>query len=82
MSISPIDPQDINLITLCVSPDIETLRSLEDALLDYDGAAVIVSHDRFFLDRISTCTLAFESDGEVRALLADDTRERVVPTTQ
>ena len=42
--------------------DVETLRALEDALTDYAGCAVIISHDRFFLDRIATHMLAFEGD--------------------
>jgi ATP-binding cassette ChvD family protein len=45
--------------------DVETLRALEDALTDYAGCAVIISHDRFFLDRIATHMLAFEGDGHV-----------------
>ena len=45
--------------------DVETLRALEQALLDFPGSAVVVSHDRWFLDRISTHTLAFEETGEV-----------------
>ena len=45
--------------------DVETLQALEQALLDFPGSAVIISHDRWFLDRISTHTLAFEETGEV-----------------
>src|SRR3954449_4942149 len=45
--------------------DVETLRALEEALEDYAGCAVIISHDRFFLDRLATHILAFEGDGEV-----------------
>ena len=45
--------------------DIDTLRALEDALLDYAGCAVIISHDRWFLDRIATHILAFEGDSHV-----------------
>jgi energy-dependent translational throttle protein EttA len=45
--------------------DVDTLRSLEDALLDFAGCAVVVSHDRWFLDRIATHMLAFEGDSEV-----------------
>jgi ATP-binding cassette ChvD family protein len=45
--------------------DVETLRALEDALADYAGCAVIISHDRFFLDRIATHMLAFEGDAHV-----------------
>ena len=42
--------------------DIETLRALEQALLDFPGCAVVISHDRWFLDRIATHILAFEGD--------------------
>ena len=45
--------------------DVETLRALEDALLSFPGCAVVISHDRWFLDRIATHMLAFEGDGEV-----------------
>jgi ATP-binding cassette ChvD family protein len=45
--------------------DIETLRALEEALLDFPGCAVVISHDRWFLDRVATHILAFESDSEV-----------------
>ncbi len=45
--------------------DINTLRALEDALNDFAGCAVIVSHDRWFLDRIATHIMAFEEDGQV-----------------
>ncbi len=45
--------------------DIETLRALEEALADFAGCAVIISHDRFFLDRIATHMLAFEGDSHV-----------------
>lgn len=45
--------------------DVDTLRSLEEALLDFAGCAVVISHDRWFLDRISTHMLAFEGDGQV-----------------
>ncbi|TCT06930.1 energy-dependent translational throttle protein EttA [Aquabacter spiritensis] len=45
--------------------DVDTLRALEDALEDYAGCAVIISHDRFFLDRIATHMLAFEGDSHV-----------------
>jgi sulfate-transporting ATPase len=46
--------------------DVDTLRALEDALLDFPGCAVVISHDRWFLDRIATHVLAFEGDSEVR----------------
>jgi ATP-binding cassette ChvD family protein len=45
--------------------DVDTLRALEDALLDFAGCAVVISHDRWFLDRIATHILAFEGDSEV-----------------
>jgi len=44
--------------------DVDTLRALEDALVDFAGCAVIISHDRWFLDRIATHMLAFEGDSE------------------
>ncbi len=46
--------------------DVDTLRALEDALLSFPGCAVVISHDRWFLDRISTHVLAFEGDAVVR----------------
>jgi ATPase subunit of ABC transporter with duplicated ATPase domains len=45
--------------------DVETLRALEEALEDYAGCAVIISHDRWFLDRIATHMLAYEGEGHV-----------------
>jgi len=45
--------------------DVDTLRALEDALLDFAGCAVVISHDRWFLDRIATHILAFEGDSQV-----------------
>jgi len=45
--------------------DVDTLRALEDALVDFPGCAVIISHDRWFLDRVATHMLAFEGDSEV-----------------
>jgi ATP-binding cassette ChvD family protein len=45
--------------------DVNTLRALEDALLNFGGSAVIVSHDRWFLDRVATHILAFEGDSQV-----------------
>ncbi len=45
--------------------DVDTLRALEDALLDFSGCAVVISHDRWFLDRIATHILAFEGESEV-----------------
>ena len=46
--------------------DVDTLRALEEALLTFAGCAVVVSHDRWFLDRIATHVLAFEGDSQVR----------------
>ncbi|KTG17813.1 MULTISPECIES: energy-dependent translational throttle protein EttA [unclassified Guyparkeria] len=46
--------------------DVETLRALETALLDFPGSALVISHDRWFLDRIATHILAFEDDGSVQ----------------
>jgi ATP-binding cassette ChvD family protein len=45
--------------------DVDTLRALEEALTDYSGCAVVISHDRWFLDRLATHILAFEGDSEV-----------------
>jgi ATP-binding cassette ChvD family protein len=45
--------------------DVETLRALEEALLEFPGCAVVISHDRWFLDRIATHMLAFEGDSKV-----------------
>jgi ATPase subunit of ABC transporter with duplicated ATPase domains len=46
--------------------DVDTLRALEDALIRFAGCAVVISHDRWFLDRIATHILAFEGESEVR----------------
>ena len=45
--------------------DVDTLRALEEALMDFPGCAVITSHDRWFLDRLATHILAFEGDSQV-----------------
>ena len=45
--------------------DVETLRALEEALLEFPGCAMVISHDRWFLDRIATHILAFEGDSHV-----------------
>ena len=45
--------------------DVETLRALEEALLEFPGSAIVISHDRWFLDRIATHILAFEGDSKV-----------------
>jgi len=47
--------------------DVETLRALEDAILEFPGCVVVISHDRWFLDRIATHILAFEGDSQVYA---------------
>jgi ATPase subunit of ABC transporter with duplicated ATPase domains len=46
--------------------DVDTLRALEEALLEFAGCAVVISHDRWFLDRIATHMLAFEGESQVR----------------
>lgn len=46
--------------------DIDTVRALEDALLDFSGCVLVISHDRFFLDRVCTHILAFEGEGTLR----------------
>ena len=45
--------------------DVETLRALEEALLTFPGCAMVISHDRWFLDRICTHILAYESDSDI-----------------
>ena len=45
--------------------DVETLRALEEGLLNFPGSAIVISHDRWFLDRIATHILAFEDEGNV-----------------
>ena len=45
--------------------DVETLRALEEALLDFPGSAIVISHDRWFLDRVATHILAYEDEGKV-----------------
>jgi ATPase subunit of ABC transporter with duplicated ATPase domains len=45
--------------------DVDTLRALEEALLSFAGCAVVITHDRWFLDRVATHILAFEGDSEV-----------------
>ena len=45
--------------------DVETLRALEDALLEFAGCILVISHDRWFLDRIATHILSFEGDSQV-----------------
>jgi ATPase subunit of ABC transporter with duplicated ATPase domains len=45
--------------------DVETLRALEEALLEFPGCAMVISHDRWFLDRIATHILSFEGDSHV-----------------
>lgn len=50
--------------------DVDTLRALEDAINDFAGCAVIISHDRWFLDRLATHILAFEGDSQVGTCFA------------
>ncbi|MBI2959436.1 MAG: energy-dependent translational throttle protein EttA [Betaproteobacteria bacterium] len=63
--------------------DVETLRALEEALLDFPGCAVVISHDRWFLDRIATHMLAFEGESQAvwfegnYAAYLDDRRKRL-----
>ena len=45
--------------------DVDTLRALEDAIVEFAGCVVVISHDRWFLDRIATHILAFEGDSQV-----------------
>ena len=59
--------------------DVDTLRALEDALLGFPGCAVVISHDRWFLDRMATHVLAFEGDSEVRWWEGNFTRLRGRP---
>ncbi len=46
--------------------DVDTIRALEDALLDFNGCVLVISHDRFFLDRVCTHLLVFEGEGKLR----------------
>ena len=68
--------------------DVDTLRELENALLDFPGCAVIISHDRWFLDRIATHILAFEGDSHVEwfegnfASYVDDKKRRLGPDSE
>ena len=45
--------------------DVDTLRALEDSLLGFPGCAIVISHDRWFLDRVCTHIMAFEGDSEI-----------------
>ncbi len=61
--------QGVNLLMLDEPTndlDIDTLRSLEEAMLEWDGCAVVVSHDRYFLDRVCTHMLVFHAAGRVQ----------------
>jgi ATPase subunit of ABC transporter with duplicated ATPase domains len=51
--------------------DIETLRALEDAVLEFPGCAMVISHDRWFLDRIATHIIAFEGDSHVEFFMGN-----------
>jgi ATPase subunit of ABC transporter with duplicated ATPase domains len=63
--------------------DVETLRALEEALLNFAGAAIVISHDRWFLDRVATHILAYEDPGEINFFAGNyteyeaDRRERL-----
>ncbi|NND91169.1 MAG: energy-dependent translational throttle protein EttA [Granulosicoccus sp.] len=63
--------------------DVETLRALEEALLDFAGCAIVISHDRWFLDRVATHILAYEDPGDIRFFAGNyteyeaDRRERL-----
>ena len=59
--------------------DVDTLRALEDALVDFAGCAVVISHDRWFLDRVATHMLAFEGDSEVDVVRGNLRRVRAKP---
>lgn len=48
--------------------DVDTLRALETALLNFTGTALVISHDRWFLDRVATHILAFEGDSQASSL--------------
>ena len=54
-----------NRVHLANDLDVDTLRALEDALTEFAGCAVIMSHDRWFLDRLATHNLSFEGDSHV-----------------
>ena len=58
--------------------DVDTLRALEDALLDFAGCAVVITHDRWFLDRVATHILAFEGDSQTTWFEGDVGRLRRV----
>jgi ATPase subunit of ABC transporter with duplicated ATPase domains len=51
--------------------DLETLRVLEEAIMEYPGSAIVVSHDRYFLNRVATHILAFEGDAVVNFFHGD-----------
>jgi ATPase subunit of ABC transporter with duplicated ATPase domains len=51
--------------------DVDTLRALEDALENFAGCAIVVSHDRWFLDRVVTHILAFEGEGQLRLFIGN-----------
>ena len=62
--------------------DVETLQSLEDALLEFPGCAVVTSHDRWFLDRVATHILAWEGDDEDDARTGSGSRATSPPTNR
>ena len=59
--------------------DVDTLRALEEALLEFPGCAVVICHDRWFLDRIATHVLAFEGDSQVHVVRGQLLRLREGP---
>ena len=61
--------------------DVDTLRALEEALLEFPGCAVVISHDRWFLDRIATHVLAFEGDSQVGGSRATSPTTRRIATS-
>lgn len=61
-NISNVKP--VLLLAVRIDLDVEVLRSLEEALLDFAGCAMVVSHDRYFLDRVATHILACEGDSK------------------
>ena len=88
------DAEDAHNVLLLDEPtndlDVDTLRALEEALQDFAGCAVIISHDRWFLDRLATHILAFEGDSHVEwfegnfQAYEDDKRRRLgaAPTSR
>lgn len=59
-----LNVKPVLLLAVRIDLDVEVLRSLEEALLDFAGCAMVVSHDRYFLDRVATHILACEGDSK------------------